>query len=71
MTKLIATGTYQNGAFGTNHISISRHGSGYVVRDHYADGCWWDSVADAKKAFRDLVARSGASVTFRRWKESY
>jgi len=65
--KIIATGTYQNGAFGTNHVSIARKSGGYVVRDHYADGFWIASAVEAKAAFRDLIGRHDTTVTLRGW----
>ena len=64
--RLIASGTYQNGGWGTNHVSLTRKSGGYVVRDHHADGFWILGVRDAKAAFRDLVKYRGACVTLRR-----
>ena len=68
MTKIVATGTYINGAFGRNHVSIVRKAGGYVVRMHAHDGFFIKCAKEAKREFRRLVTTNGVSdVTFRKW----
>jgi len=65
--RIIATGSYRNGGCGNNHVSLTRGADGYVVRDHHADGFWYANVRQAKAAFRNLITRTGAAITYRQW----